>query len=342
MLSKIKRYFLWLILAVVLITGWLIISNQKKTANQEQNNRYTVTRKDIKSTLSLSGTVEAEEKATLQFQTSGLLAWVGVKEGDLVQPWQAIASLDQRELKQNLQKKLNDYLDTRWDQEQFKDDYEKQATTQWNTYLTDEITRIAQQSQFGLNKTVIDVELAQLAIDLSTLVTPIAGIVTQVEQPLAGVNITPATARFEVVNPNTLYLKVVADQQDVVKLKKGLKAEIVFDSFPNQNYQGEIYYLSFKPAEGEDSSYLVKINIPKSAANQLRLGMAAETILTIGKAKQVLAVPFLAIAQEGTKSYVTVLNSNNKTERRTVFTGLENDEYVQIERGLNEGEVIVY
>jgi len=342
MLNKIKRYFLWLILAVILIAAWFFISKQSAPANKALDQRYTVVRKNINSSLSLSGTVEAEEKAVLQFQTSGLLAWVGVKEGDHVQKWQAVASLDQRELKQNLQKKLNDYLDTRWDHEQLKEDYQKQETAQWNIYLTDEITRIAQQSQFGLNKAVIDVELSQLAIDLSTLVTPIEGVVTQIDQPLPGVNITPATARFEVVNPNSLYLKVIVDQQDVVKLQKGLKASIVFDSYPNQTYSGEIYYLSFKPAEGEESSYLVKISVPQTATNRLRLGMAAETILTVGKANQVLAVPFLAIIQEGVKNYVNILTLDNQIEKRAVITGLENDEYVEIKKGLTEGEVVVY
>ena len=342
MLIKVKRYFLWLIVAILIIGTWFIVSQQKNAASKEQDQLYTVVLKDITSELSLSGTVEAEAKALLQFQTSGQLTWVGVKEGDYVEKWQALASLDQRELKQNLQKKLNDYLDTRWDYEQLKDDYQQQETDGWNIYLTDEITRIAQQSQFGLNKSVIDVELSQLAIDLSTLSTPIAGIVTTIDQPIAGVNITPATARFEVVNPETLYLKVVVDQQDIVKLKNGLKAEIVFDSFPNQSYWGEVYYLSFSPAEGEESSYLVKISIPKKAASKLRLGMAAETLITVGKAKQVLAVPFLAIIQEGTKNYVNVLKENGKTEKRPVNIGLESDDFIEIKDGLKEGEVVVY
>jgi len=342
MLTKIRRYFLWLAIAIVIIAAWFLVSGSKTTSSKTQNQQYTVVAKDIVSVLSLSGTVDAEEKTELQFQTSGQLAWVGVKEGDYVQKWQAIASLDQRELKQNLQKKLNDYLDARWDHEQLKDDYQSQETAQWNTYLTDEITRIVQQSQFGLNKTVIDVELSQLAIDLSTIISPLEGIVTHIDQPLAGVNITPATARFEIVNPNTLYLKVVVDQQDIVKLKKGLEAQIIFDSFPDKLYSGKVYYLSFKPAEGEENSYLVKISIPKQIAAKLRLGMAAEIILTVGEAKKVLAVPFLAISQEGTKSYVTVLKPDNQTEKRQIITGLENDDYVEVKKGLNKGEVVVY
>ncbi len=331
-------------LAIVIIATWFLFSGLKGTNSQNKNEdqRYTVVSKNITSTLSLSGIVDAQEKTTLQFQTSGQLAWVGVKEGDSVAKWQALASLDQRELKQNLQKKLYDFMDSRWDHDQLKDDYQSQETDQWNIYLTDEITRIAQQSQFGLNKTIIDVELSQLAIDLSTLITPIAGIVTQIDQPLAGTNITPATARFEVVNPDTLFLKVVVDQQDIVKLKPGLKAEIIFDSFPGEIYTGEIYYLSFKPATGEESSYLVKISLPKKVLSRLRLGMAAEINLITGRKRKVLAVPFLAISQEGVRSYLMVLDKNNQPQKRQVTIGLESNEYVEIKQGLKQGEIIVY
>jgi len=51
-----------------------------------------VKKKDLLESVSASGKVEAEEEAVLTFQTSGRLAWVGVKEGDRVEQWQAIAS----------------------------------------------------------------------------------------------------------------------------------------------------------------------------------------------------------------------------------------------------------
>ncbi len=342
-LSKVKRYLFFLAIAIVIIGGWFYLSQRNAATNNKQGEqKYVVKPQNITSELSLSGTVDAEEKAVLQFQTSGQLAWVGVKEGDSVQKWQALANLDQRELKQNLQKKLYDFMDKRWDHDQLKDDYEAQKTDEWNLYLTDEITRIAQQSQFGLNKTIIDVELSQLAIDLSTLITPIDGVVTSIDQPLSGVNITPATARFEVVNPESLFLKAVVDQQDVVKLKTGQKAKLVFDAYPNKTYWGEVYYLSFKPATGEDSSYLVKFTIPKSLLSKLRLGMAAEVNLVTARKSQVLAVPFLAINQEGTKTYVNVFDQNNKTSKRYVTPGIEDDQYVEIIQGLNEEEVVIY
>ncbi|HPA35669.1 MAG TPA: biotin/lipoyl-binding protein, partial [Chitinophagales bacterium] len=62
-----------------------------------------------------------------------------VKEGDLVKKGQAIASLDQRELKKRLEKELNDYMTVRWDFEQTHEDYKDYKD---RYLLTDEMKRI--------------------------------------------------------------------------------------------------------------------------------------------------------------------------------------------------------
>ncbi len=339
--QKFRRYLLLLVIAlgvlfIIYKQGRLVFSNNK---NGRQTHKVTPI--NLQSRITLSGTVEAEEKATLQFQTSGRLAWVGVKEGDYVNKWQAIASLDQRELKKTLEKKLNDYLLSRWDYEQTKDDYKGKYTGTGNTYLTDAITRIAEQSQFGLNKAVLDVEIANLALELSTIVTPIEGVVTHIDQSIAGVNITPATARFEIVNPNTLHIAAIVDQQDVVKLRNNMQAEIVFDSFPNINYQGKIYYISFAPSPGEENSYTIKLTLPKKILPKLRLGMGAEINIVVAGKKNALAVPFNAINSEGEKNYVFVLE-NGKAVKKTVVLGIESEDFVEVKRGLKEGQIVVY
>ena len=66
-----------------------------------------VVKGDIVEAISASGEVDASQKADLTFQGSGKLAWVGVKEGDTVKKYQAIASLDKRELTNSLSQYMN-------------------------------------------------------------------------------------------------------------------------------------------------------------------------------------------------------------------------------------------
>lgn len=178
---------------------------------------------------------------------------MGVKEGDYVKKYQTLASLDQRSVQKNLQKDLNDYLDTRWSFEQTKDNYK-------NSIVTTAIQRLLDQSQFGLNNAVLDVEIQNLAVEYSNLWTPIEGIVTSMGVSYAGVNITPAQAEIQVINPKTVYFLATADQADVVNLKTNMTGNITLDAYPAKEIPGQIKQISFTPKTDETGTvYKVKV-----------------------------------------------------------------------------------
>ncbi len=341
---KVKRSYL-LVLFLILVGAAFLFFSRRTPANVQSQGKesglYEVVPTSLKSVLALSGTVDAEEKATLQFQISGKLIWVGVKEGDSVTQGQTIARLDDRDVRTALDKKAEDFLTKRWEHDQLRDTYKDRYTGTGNTYLTDEITRIMELSQFGLDKAVIDYELARLNMDLCHLDSPINGTVVHIDQPYAGINITPATARFEIVNPATIYLKMLVDQQDIVKLESGNTAKIVFDSFPDTVYEGRLYYMAYAPESVSENAYVVKVTIPGNVTEKLRLGMGAEVSIVTDKKTNVLAIPFTAISESGKKTYVTVVKNNRRIQREVVL-GIESDDLVEVKKGLHPGEVVVY
>jgi len=81
-LLKRKLFWFFVILIPLLYVGYTSFFSPKTKNTKETT--YTVKKETIKETLSIAGTIEANEIATLRFQSSGLLAWVGVKEGDTV------------------------------------------------------------------------------------------------------------------------------------------------------------------------------------------------------------------------------------------------------------------
>ena len=303
--------------------------------------KYVVVRKNLENIVSLSGTVDAEEKVVLQFQSSGKLAWVGVKEGNMVVKGQVIASLDQRSLRKELEKDLKDFSTERLTVDQFRDDNKSQNTGGDNSYLTNQLTRLAQENQNGLDKTILDVELDSLSLELSNLVAPIDGIVTEIDQSVAGVNITPATARFTIVNPDSLYLLGTVDQQDIAKIRLGAQTKIVFDAYPDNTYSGSVSYIAFAPDSGDNNSYSIKVSIPKNIARSLRLIMGAEISIVTDTRKNVIAVPVEAVTDENGSKFVSLLTGNTPT-KQSIKTGLETDDYVQVTRGLHTNDVVVY
>jgi macrolide-specific efflux system membrane fusion protein len=303
--------------------------------NTKKDTIVTPTVKEIRSDLTLSGSINASEIASLRFQNSGKLVWVGVKVGDRVKKYQAIASLDKEQLKKSLQTQFNNYrtnLSQFWDtQDKYKD-----------MVISDTIQRILDRTQYSLDNTVINYEIADMAIKESTLVSPIAGVVTDIEQPLTGTNITPASATFTIINPASVYFKSEIDQAEVSKVKVGQKATISIDAFPNTSFDSEITYVSFTPVTGQSSTvYEIRFKLPVDNQNlNYRLGMDGDALITLEKQDNTLTIPIDALNDDNGKNYLWV-KDGDKLAKKYVTTGIENDTEVQILEGLNSNDQVV-
>lgn len=333
------RLLIWTsIIIIVIIAAWFGW-NRWQAANTAAKETTTVQRGTLSESLILSGNMQADRHVTLQFQNSGLLSWVGVKEGDWVKKYQAIASLDQRQLKKQMQKYLNTYSRERND---FEDTHAENENWQLINEQSqrDEIKRIIERSQFDLNNTVLDVEIQDLSVRYATLTTPIEGMVTRVAAPYAGVNIIPSQAQFEILDPSTLFFSVTADQTEVIDLFPGQEVSMVLDAFEEQKFQGKINFISYTPKSGETGTvYEVKVSISnwQDVPRSLRIGMTGDAEFILRSSKDVLYLPYKFVKSDDNGSYVLI---GDGTQKQYVKTGLEGEENVEITEGISEGTTV--
>jgi len=340
-----KKKITWVIIAVLILITIIFFSVKTKAQNNKDNPKFNTktettiipTRKNISEEITLSGSVDAASKAELRFQTSGQLAWVGVKVGDKVRKYQAIASLNKEELKKQLQIDFNNYKTTASNFYDTSDKYK-------DTVIDTEMRRILERSQNTLDNSVINYELGDLTIKYATLTTPIAGIVTNVDQPNSGVNISPATATFSVIDPKSIYLKSQIDQEDVTKIKIGDKTTIKLDSFSNQTFDSKITYISYTPVTGQTSTvYEVRFELPKDNDDlKYKIGMDGDAIINLKENQNSLIIPIDALTQTESEAYVLVKNpDNNQLTKKIVKTGIETDTEIEILEGLSENDQVI-
>ncbi len=338
--KNILKKFWWLFL-IGFIVGGLIVWSASKPKVDPKIKTHTVQRQDLIDSLSLSGEIDASEKVSLRFQTSGLLTWVGVKEGDSVKKYQVLASLDKRDLQNSMSKLLNSYSKTRWDFEQAQDDNKNWQTDGMTDEARTTVKRTLDKYQFDLNNSVLSVESQALALKYANLWTPIEGLVTKVDSPVAGQNITPATATFEVVNPNTIFLSATADQTEVTKFKVGQKGIITLDAFEDKTFDGVVEAISFTPKAGESGTvYELKIALDfVNLEYDIRMGMTGDINFVFKTVKDVLVVPASYVKTENGTRYVFILRNKNK-EKQEIKTGDTIDGNTEVISGLNEKDVI--
>lgn len=335
-----KRWYVIVILCIGL--GFYLYQQKTTQAKVEKEKTHVVARQDMKELLSLAGQIGADEHVVLRFPTSGRLAWVGVKEGDVVKKYQSLATLDQRELKKNLQKKLLSYAQTRNTFDQSGSDNQRigdQPTTDWG--LGDKMKRLLENAQYTLDSSVLDVELTNISLEYSNLFTPIEGIVTRVDSQYAGVNITAAQAEFEIINPNTLYFSFTADQTEVTKLVEGMKGEINLDSFPDSTKKGALYYVSYTPKTGESGTvYEGRVRIADSSTTHYKFGMTGDVSFVLSEKNNVVVVPDKLVKSEGDKKFVWKKVNNNQI-KTYIKTGLETDGVVEVLSGVEAGDIVL-
>ncbi len=337
-----------IIISILLVFGFGVYQINAKTKNSsiiKFNDKKEIVispqKETIKEEITLTGSIDAAIKANLQFQTSGQLAWVGVKVGDKVKKYQAIASLNKEILKKQLQADFNNYRSSLANFDDTQDEYK---TEKENSSLTDEMKRILIRSQNSLNNSVINYEIQDLALKYATLVSPINGIITDIDQPNAGVNVTPASSTFSIIDPASIYFKAQIDQEDVIKVKIGDKTTITLDSFPEKEFESEVIYISFTPISGQTSTvYEIRFKLIDDDNQDLkyRLGMDGDAIISLRESINNLVLPIDAVNQDEDEPYVFIKSTNNQLIKKNIKTGIETDTSIEILEGLSENDQVV-
>jgi len=153
--KKLKLVFAWLkmrklltvsALIVLTVGGYFSYQRWRPKSPQELYQLAPVERQAIRQTVIASGKVKSQTQVDLKFQTSGLLTWVGVKEGDTVSAYQTLARLDSREVQKNLEKALRDYSNERNDfEESWRVTYDGKKI---QDTVTDTVKRILEKNQW--------------------------------------------------------------------------------------------------------------------------------------------------------------------------------------------------
>jgi RND family efflux transporter MFP subunit len=83
-----------------------------------------------------------------------------------------------------------------------------------------------------------------------------------------------------------------------------------------------------------------EIDVPNKDLS-LTPGMYANTELDLDHRDNVLTIPVQALVKDGSKQTVLILDSQNRVQQRTIQTGIQGSELVELTGGLNEGERVI-
>lgn len=327
----------WFLAFIVVVIGGLGYWQKQ----QNKSEPYTLIQpevRDITQVLTVSGAVDAKEKAQLHFPASSKLTWMGVQEGDSVKKWQGIAKVDTVTLQKQMQ------IDQNLHGKQFRT-FENTLDT--NDYysdsgLTETERRAVESAQLDLRNTALAVEIRDIAIKYSTLTSPLNGLVTRIDQPNVGSLVLP-TDIYEVINPKSVYFTVTVDEADIRLVNASQAAKITLDAYPEEKLDAQVTEIAFKPSasEGGGTGYVAKLTLPVNNNDlKYRLGMNGEADIVLSQRQGVLTIPFDTLIEREGQKYVEVWRDNDR-EQIEVETGIDDGEHVEIISGVTAQDLVV-
>lgn len=193
-----------------------------------------------------------------------------------------------------------------------------------------------------LTSAAIAVDKAKYNVEQATLISPIDGVVAQLNYKKGDIILDSSTTKnvATILNSDTLYIEVNVEEADISKLKVGDKAQVTFDAVDGASLSGEISFISMTSSTSSNGivTYLVRVLLTNTGTSQIREGMTASLEFITSEAPNVIAIPVTAVRNIGGKPSVEMLDGTI----RNVVTNFTDGKKTEIISGLQEGEVITY
>ena len=196
--------------------------------------------------------------------------------------------------------------------------------------------------QEAVRQAELAVQQAQIDLDNNTLVAPFDGIVGAINGNAGETAPTGTTGFITLVDPSAIRVDVTVDETDVAKVAVGKPATMTFDALPGRPFRGSVIAVSPTGTLTQGVvTYPVEISL--DTRNQvIPAGLTASATIVIDEKSDVIVVPLRAVHRQGRDQVVDVIGEDGKTTSPLpVKTGVQNDQFVEITDGLQEGQQIM-
>ena len=193
-------------------------------------------------------------------------------------------------------------------------------------------------------------ELEETFLELLTiyrdgaLLSKMDGLVSSVEYDEDTFNSTVENQILTLYPQKQMSVTISVDETDILSLKEGQEAEIEVSSVSEDKFSGTVTEIS-KVADTSSGVTQYSAELTLDREEGMLAGMTANVSVHIQGTENALIIPVDALHQNSAAYYVyTAYNSEaHRYEGRVEVTiGMQNDDFVEITSGLNEGDTVYY
>jgi len=295
----------WVAFLLVIVIVSLFITREK--ISSKPVDVFVVSKETVTSRVSASGKTAAREDIDLKFELSGKVTWVGVKEGDFVTKYQAIASIGSESLNSDLAASESLYRKA-----------QSSYTETLETYKVEEPTNIIKekikQAKDNVDYYKILLDAKADALGKKTILSPIEGKVVSVNVELGETVIASTTAVARIVNLNTSFFSVEISDADIEKIKLDQNATITFDTTP-EDFTGKVTRISDVASTNSGGETVFEVDIDFEKAKDLPIGLNGDAEIVLNTYPDVMCIDTDSIFAEKDKYFVFVVEKGKAVKK---------------------------
>lgn len=166
---------------------------------------------------------------------------------------------------------------------------------------------------------------------------PVSGTVLE-RGVVEGQYVGPDTPLFSVADLSRVWLLADVYEMNLARVAVGDRAYFTADAFPGRTFEGRVDFLY--PTVSTETRTIKAHIVLDNRDGALRPGMYGR-VRAEGAGPKQLVVPSEAVISTGDQTYVFVAHARGRFVPRAVLVGQRNGDWVQVLRGLAEGDTVV-
>ena len=155
-----------------------------------------------------------------------------------------------------------------------------------------------------------------------------------------GQRVMPGEELYRIADLSRMWVIAEVSELDLAAIKVGMHADVVLRAYASQPLAGVVTFI-YPDLRPETRTARVRIELP-NPDGRLKVDMYADVVFRTGADRDpVVAVPVSAVIDSGTQQIVLVDKGEGRFEPREIKLGAYGQDYVEVLKGVKEGELVV-
>lgn len=344
-----KKLILAVVLAAAIYGLWSWNSGAESRAANSAEPVATAERRNIESTLLLTGEVTPAFQIDVKPEVGGKIKELSIEVGQTVKKGDLLAIIDDTDLLTEKQSAQTEVDGAVLAVEKTKGNYERAKALYQQKLISKEVFANL-ESDYEIAKNTVEkadrrLQVVEDRLRKTRILAPVDGTVLSVPVTIkegavvtAAASVNSGTLLMTFANLSKLYIYSHVNQVDAPRLTTGQKVEInVADQEPIKAHIEFIAPLA--TVKNNVKGFEVHAAIDDET-NLMKPGMSVSMTVPVGRAENAVSVPVTAVFSNRRENVVYVRNGG-ATERRKVDVGIMDLSHAEIKKGVKEGETIL-